>query len=137
MPPGKIMQDVLRSDLLANGLRVEFIDASNRYFGDYHRLRIEVRCRIAVTPQLFAAAADPGAEADRARRLLGDHILWVRHLERMGVAGSDLTTTRQEMIESFVRSSFSYLQSQQFASRYVAIQLTERQNRVRPFRLLK
>jgi hypothetical protein len=41
------------------------------------------------------------------------------------------------MIESFVRSSFSYLQSQQFASRYVAIQLTERQNRVRPFRLLK
>lgn len=131
------MELSLRTDHLANGIRVDFIDGSNRYFGDYHRLRIEVRCRIAVTPQLFAAAADPCAEADRVRSRLGDEVLWVRHLERMGVAGGDLESVRNEMIETFIKSSFSYLQSPQFAARFVACELAERQKKIRPFRLVK
>ncbi|OHB32400.1 MAG: hypothetical protein A2X84_12565 [Desulfuromonadaceae bacterium GWC2_58_13] len=131
------MDHILRTDHLANGVRVDFIDGSNRYFGDYHRLRIEIRCRIAVTPQLFVAAADPCAEAARVRSRLGDEILWVRHLERMGVAGGDLEMVRNEMIESFVKSSFPYLQSQLFPSRFVAIELAERLKKVRPFRLVK
>ncbi|WP_432822053.1 hypothetical protein [Trichloromonas sp.] len=131
------MEHCLRTEHLANGVRVDFIDRSNRYFGDYHRLRVEVRCRIAVTPQLFAATADPCAEADRVRSRLGDEVLWVRHLERMGVAGGDLEMVRSEMIDSFVKSSFSYLQSHEFPIRFVAIEMVERQNKTRPFRLVK
>ncbi len=131
------MEQILRTDHLANGVRIDFIDGSNRYFGDYHRLRIEIRCRIAVTPQLFAAAADPCAEADRVRGRLGDEVLWTRHLERMGISSADLETVRNAMIESFVKSSFSYLQSPQFSSRFVALELAKCQKQARPFRLVK
>jgi len=55
------MAEIIRADELANGVRVEFVDGSNRYFGDYHRLRIEVHCRVALTEQLFADATDPAA----------------------------------------------------------------------------
>jgi hypothetical protein len=131
------MEQILRTDHLANGVCVDFIDGSNRYFGDYHRLKIEIRCRIAITPQLFVDSVSPCAEAARVRSRLGDEIRWVRHLERMGVAGGDLDRIRTEMIESFVKSSFSYLQSPQFSSRFVANELVERQKQVRPFRLVK
>jgi hypothetical protein len=131
------MEQILRTDHLANGVRIDFIDGSNRYFGDYHRLRIEIRCRIAVTPQLFAAAVDPCAEADRVRSRLGDEVFLIRHLERMGISSGDLETVRNEMIESFVKSSFPYLQSPQFASRYVTLELAKCQKQARPFRLVK
>jgi hypothetical protein len=131
------MEQILRTDHLANGVRIDFIDGSNRYFGDYHRLRIEVRCRIAVTPQLFVATEDPCAEADRVRSRLGDEIFWIRYLERMGISTGDLETVRNEMIESFVKSSFSYLQSPQFSSRFVALELAKCQKKVHPFRLVK
>lgn len=131
------METIFRTDHLSNGLRVEFIDRSNRYFGDYHRLQIEIRCRIAVTPQLFAASETPGVDADHVRSRLGDEVLWVRHIERMGVAGDDLEKVRAEMIASFVKSSFGYLQSPLFPSRFVAARMAESRKTVRPFRLVK
>lgn len=131
------MEDILRTDHLPNGVCVDFVDFSNRYFGDYHRLQIEVRCRITVTPQLFAASADPCAEAERVRSRLGDEVLWVRRLERMGVAGDDLESVRNEMVESFVKSGFAYLKSHDFPVRFVASEMAARQKKARPFRLVK
>lgn len=128
------MEQLLRTEHLNNDIRVEFIDASNRYFGDYYRLHIEIRCRIAITPERFSTLIDPDAEADLARSRLGDEILWVRHLERMGVSSDALDEVRQEMIESFVQSTFPYLQSPQFATRAIALALAEGQKRTRPFR---
>ncbi len=131
------MEQILRTDHLDNGVRVDFIDSSNRYFGDYHRLRIEVRCVVAVTPKLFSAAVDPCAEAERVRSRFGDEIIWVRHLERMGISSGELEAVRNEMIASFVKSSFSYLQTPQFFSRFIALEMAKSQTNVRPFRLVK
>lgn len=130
------MENIIRTDELANGVRVEFVDQSNRYFGDYHRLRIEVRCRVAITESLFAEAADPHAEAGRVREMLGAEVLWVRHLERMGVAGSDLDAVRGDLIATFAASNFPYLQSREFPARLVERKLAEGKKPNRLFRLI-
>jgi hypothetical protein len=60
--------ELLRRERLANGLILEFRDLSNRYFGDYHRLHIEVICRIPVDESLFPLPALPEVTIEQARQ---------------------------------------------------------------------
>lgn len=131
------METILRNDQLDNGVRLEFVEDSNRYFGDYYRLRIEVRCRVAIVPALFPEAADPDGEARRIRGLLGEELTWTRHLERMGVATADLPVVRAELLESFATSTYPYLRSPEFPARLLAGELERRKQVRRPFRLVK
>lgn len=106
--------------ILANGLTVEFFDLSNRYYGDYHRVCIEVRCRLVLQREHFPLAADPGRELERVRATLGDYVDFVRTIEKMGVAGGALEAVRAEMIEGYARSTFPYLEAPGFPARLVA-----------------
>jgi len=131
------METILRNDQLDNGVLLEFVEDSNRYFGDYYRLNIEVRCRIAIDAALFPHAVDPAGEARRVRGLLGEELTWTRRLERMGVATADLPVVRAELIESFATSTYPYLRSPEFPARLLAGVLDKRKQARRPFRLMK
>jgi len=131
------MATILRQEQFENGVRLEFVEDSNRYFGDYHRLRIEVRCRVAIAAALFAEAADPSGESRRVRGLLGDELTWTRPLERMGVATADLPAVREKLMASFATSTFAYLRSPEFPVRLLAGELEKRKQARRPFRLVK
>lgn len=79
-----------RNEQLDNGLRVEFFDLSNRYFGDYHRVCVEVRM------QMPSAA--------------GDSPLVRKHtLERMGVAGGEVEAVRDRLTDDYWRHAGRYL----------------------------
>ncbi len=112
--------DPFRREPLANGLTVEFFDCSNRYFGAYWRLYLEVHCRIEVAGILS------GAELEKARSALGESVDFNRRLERMGVAEDDLDTVRQEMVESFLASARAYLEKPAFPARLIASRLKEK-----------
>jgi hypothetical protein len=131
------METILRNDQLDNGVRLEFVEESNRYFGDYYRLRIEVRCRVSIDAALFPHAADPAGESRRVRGLLGEELTWTRPLERMGVATADLPVVRAELMESFATSTYPYLRSPDFPARLLAGELEKRKQDRRPFRLVK
>ena len=131
------MATILRQEQFENGVRLEFVEDSNRYFGDYYRLRIEVRCWVAIDAGLFPEAADPDGEVRRARGLLGEELTWSRPLERMGVATADLPAVRAELLESFATSTYSYLRSPEFPARLLAGELEKRKQAHRPFRLVK
>ena len=120
------MTELIGSETLKNGLIVEFRDKSNRYFGDYHRVRIEVFCRFSLGPELFCASARPQSECERAKALLGEELTFVRHLERMGVAGGRVEEVRRELIDSFAKSAFPYLEAPDFIQRLVARELEKR-----------
>jgi len=120
------MKELFRSECLENGLVVDFFDRSNRYFGDYHRLCLEVRCRIPLTIDLFRDSVDPAEELRRAAELLGTEAVFRRTLERMGVEGAAVERTRAELVESFLRSNLAYLGSSAFAPRFVAVELRRR-----------
>jgi len=110
---------------LSNGLELELHDHSNRYFGDYHRIRIEIRCTIPLAPRFFAGDAQH-PDLLRAQSLFGDALTFTRALERMGVAGDDVEKVREALVHDFLESTARYLEHPEFVRRYVAGQLRER-----------
>lgn len=107
----------LRRERLGNGLVLEFFDRSNRYFGDYYRVRIEVRTRIPIHADLVRHEVDAAGLLDRARKLFGEELVEVRHLERMGVAGAEVEAVHRELIEGFLRVGTIYLQRADYPQR--------------------
>jgi hypothetical protein len=128
----KELGDTLRSVRLDNGLIIEIFDRSNRYFGDYHRVYVEARCRVVLHLDNFAGSADPAAELQSARAVLGNEVVFVRKLEKMGVAGEAVERTRETLIGSFIRSSLSYMSTPAFPGRFVAVELERRRHGRRP-----
>jgi hypothetical protein len=126
------MVSILRSVRLENGLTIEFFDRSNRYFGDYHRLCVEARCRVPLRLEAFAEAADPAAELQAARAVLGSEVVFSRTLEKMGVAGEAVARSREALIESFLRGSLPYLDTPAFAKKFIAGELVRRRQGRRP-----
>jgi len=126
------MKDLIRMERLDNGLTVEFFDRSNRYFGDYHRVCVEACCRVALNMDNFAGSVDPAAELRAARAVLGNEVVFVRRLEKMGVAGEAVEQTREALIGSFIRSSLPYLSTPAFPGRFIAVELERRRLGRRP-----
>ncbi|MDD2557653.1 MAG: hypothetical protein RBR43_01660 [Desulfuromonadaceae bacterium] len=83
---------------LANGLKLNYSDATKRYYGDYYRICIEVKCAL---PQ-------------------EEHGHWhlFKKLEQMGVASSKLDSTKQELLDAFSRMILPYLQRDDFPERF-------------------
>ena len=95
-----------RTEFLPNGLKVEFIDLSNRYFGDYHRVCLEVRI-IALPVDGNADSAATGPQQ-------------IRRLERMGVAGVEVDTVRRQLADDFQRHAGPYLAHPDYPARLAA-----------------
>ena len=91
-----------RTEHLANGITVAFVDRSNRYFGDYHRVCVEV-C-------LSVTGGEPGA----ARPQL------VNCLERMAVPGAEVDTVRRQLVDDYWRHAGVYLAHPDYPARLAA-----------------
>lgn len=98
-----------RTERLANGVCVAFIDQSNRYFGDYHRVRVEVQ--VTVPPLSGDSAAETLAPGGRQR---------ITHLERMGVAGAEVETVRDRLVADYWQHAGRYLAHAGYPARLAA-----------------
>lgn len=94
-----------RRERLANGVDVAFIDLSNRYFGDYHRVCIEVQI------------AAPGPSGSHGTTAGQQRLATVKRLERMAVAGAEVATVRQRLVDDFWRHAGRYLAHPDFPAR--------------------
>ena len=117
------MKNIIREIPLANGLTVQFVDATRRYFGDYHQVRVEISCEVPLTRQLFE---DP-ADYDPALKLLGSTVRYLKQIEHQGVPTLGTADAVQKVIQQFIDHSLSYFASPDFPRRLVATEL----NRVR------
>ena len=88
-----------RTERLANGVVVDFVELSNRYFGDYHRVCVAVRIHVP---------------------LPGDCRHRIKHLERMGVAGADVAAVRDRLVDDYWRHAGPYLAHPDFPTRLSA-----------------
>ncbi|MEA3466300.1 MAG: hypothetical protein U9R29_09915 [Thermodesulfobacteriota bacterium] len=93
------MTDVLVSEHLANGVQIDFVDKTNRYYGDYHRVCIDVELRFAV---------DNHAVAHKFQTL-----------ERMGVSGDDVTVVQTKLIDSFRCGTMPYMERPVFPDKFM------------------
>lgn len=98
-----------RTESLVNGVSVAFFDQSNRYFGDYHRVRVEVQ--VTLPPLSGGTAAESPAGGDRQR---------ITHLERMGVAGAEVETVRDRLVADYWRHAGPYLAHADYPTRLAA-----------------
>lgn len=101
-----------RSETLDNGVIVEFFDLSNRYYGDYHRVCVEVRLTIPL--------ADGNVPASEAQAGLPEVLQRTLQLERMGVAGAEVATVRERLVVDFLRHAGRYLALPDYPARLAA-----------------
>lgn len=94
-------------ETLANGVVINFFDLSNRYFGDYHRVCVEARISVPIPERSEA-------------------LVKVRVLERMGVAGAEVTTVRDRLVADFLHHASGYLGRPDYPARLLAAETAPR-----------
>jgi len=115
----------IRQEKLNNGLQIHFVDESNRYFGDYHRVCILVTLLYPVDA-LPVDNSDDEVFRDRAIAMLGKELKIVKRLERMGVPTAEVEKVRQSMIEAFLDNSSVYLNRPGYPRSLVDAELKKR-----------
>ena len=109
------MENITRELTLANGLVMFFSSQSQRYFGDYYRVKLVIRATIPVLPEYFE---EPGA-FDQACALLGTEVKYRRELERMGIPSTEIDRTVTRLIDDFILNSGSYFSARDFPRKMV------------------
>ena len=88
-----------RIERLANGIVLSCFDRSNRYFGDYNRVCVEIRMTVPTE-------AEP--------------LELVRQLERMAVPGARVAAVRDKLVEDFLANAGRYLVHADYPRRLAA-----------------
>jgi hypothetical protein len=109
-------------ETLANGLHLCFYDQSNRYFGDYHRVRIVVAIELALSNELLD---DPELLA-AGRKRFGASLTTSKVLERMGVPSSRVESLRAELVASYQQEVQSYLSRPEVPLRLLRAELANK-----------
>ena len=118
---------------LSNGLHLRFFDESNRYFGDYHRVRIVVAIEVALTPELIS---DPELLAAGIQRF-GATLTSSKVLERMGVPGARVESLRAELVASYQLEVQSYLNRPDVPARLLRAELANKPSPSTILRMLR
>jgi hypothetical protein len=105
---------------LENGLTVSFYHHTHRYFGDYHRIKVEIICEVPLLEEYFTSLA----EFADARASLGGKAIFRRNLELMGVSSAELEQSLERVIANFSSHSLSYLASPLFPRKLVHAELS-------------
>ena len=108
---------------LKNGVVIEFFDQTNRYFGDFNRVKISV---IATIPIL---ASSLPADLQKVAATYPGFIVYEKSLEQMGVVTSQVKTVTESLVTSFITSVGSYLERQSFAENLLRKDLHEKTER--------
>ncbi len=112
--------ELAREIPLENGLTVSFYQHTHRYFGDYHRIKVEIICEVPLLEEYFTCRE----EFAEARATLGDKAVFRRDLELMGVPSADVEQSIESVIANFSGHSLSYLASPLFPRKVVQAELS-------------
>jgi len=115
-----------RTERLANGVVIEFSDLSNRYFGDDHRVCVEVR----ITTDAPTVGDRPGAAASPSV----EQVRTQSRLERMGVPGAEVEATRNRLVDDYWRHAARYLGQADYPARLLAARAVAARRPLMPHR---
>lgn len=90
---------------LVNGLEFTVFDRTRPYYGDYHRVLLEVVCDVPLHRDFFVSDDD----FIDGRHLLGESVRYCRILEKMAVPFSDLQAVRDDLLARFRSQAECYL----------------------------
>jgi hypothetical protein len=113
------MENLIREFCLPNGLTFACFNQSRRYFGDYFRVMLEVICKVPVRADYFKEAS---AYAE-ARALLGEEIVYRRHMGQMGVASGEIDRVLTRLMAEFEKHAMPYIAASEFPRKFVSGEL--------------
>jgi hypothetical protein len=105
---------------LENGLTVSFYHHTHRYFGDYHRIKVEIICEVPLLEEYFTNIA----EFVEASATLGGKAVFRRNLELMGVSSAEVEQSLENVIDNFSSHSLAYLASPLFPRKLILAELS-------------
>jgi len=106
---------------LGNGVVVEFFDQSNRYYGDFYRVRI-----IAVATVPLTKSTLPEDLSEFAATY-PDCVKYEKSLDRMGVVSTSVEHVVKTLIDEFIESVGCYLEKRNFAENLLRKDMLEDQ----------
>lgn len=113
---------------LENGLQILFVDESNRYFGDYHRICIVATILFPLS-ELPLDNADDEVFRSEAIAKLGEELRVVKRIERMGVPTADVEAVRNSMIDDFLMNASPYLNRPEYPRLLINAEMKKRPTR--------
>jgi len=91
---------------LGNGLTIQIYDHSSVYFGDFHKIRLEIIC----VPE-NEKSDDP---KDCAKKCI-----YRQFIEKMGISSNDLERTKADILNNFKKNSLPYFQNEAFPDKLI------------------
>jgi len=104
------MNNLLRVEDVGDGILVKFFDQSNRYYGDFYRVKISI---VATIP------FDPDSLPDDLRKVAtmsDSFICYEKNLEQMGVPTANVTIVTNALIDNFLESVSHYFKKETFVA---------------------
>ena len=117
---------ILHRQSLENGLELVFSDLSNRYYGDFYQIKIDVLSTVSLTDSFLQGSDLSEQEQLRVRNRFGNMLETHQELKRMGVAGPDVSRVTKELVQQFIDTSFPYMSTADFPLRLLRQRLLER-----------
>lgn len=105
---------------LNNNVVFEFFDQSNRYFGDYHRVKIKA---IVTIPFVLDSLPE---DLRKFAATYPECIKYEKSLRQMGVASSEVQMVTESLTEKFIESVSIYLEKKNFAENLLRKNMKER-----------
>ena len=119
----------IKEERLLNGLRMTFIDETNRYFGDYHRVCLRVV--ISVDLGLAASVTEDVDFWTTAQDALGGDFTIEKKLVRMGVPGAEVDATVASLADEFMKAANDYMVRPDYPKRLAQTELDKRKKVLR------
>ena len=94
---------------LESSVKVDFFSEGNRYYGDFHRVKI---IAVATIPLIVASLPE---DLQFAAEGYAGSVKYEKSLERMGVATNDLEATTLVLVHDFIETVSRYLEKENFA----------------------
>lgn len=120
--------NIVKAMELGNNLKLIIYDNSKKMAGDRWLVSLIARIKIPVDPnsELFS---DPEYSKEEIDRLLGSEVIFEKKRERFFIDEKNKKIVFNELCDSFVNNTISYLSHPDFPKKFVVIKLKEKKKR--------
>ncbi len=118
------MPTLIRTWHLANGLKVEILDDTVSYYGDYSTVKLIIRCRVGVKRE-YLGPFETHPHYKTATEALGAEAEYLREITKPGVPGRNLAGVKAFLVDKFEENALSYFEHEDFPQKFIQKQFSD------------
>ncbi len=112
-------EKIIKEKRMENGLTLAVHDRSRKIAGDRWLVKITAEIKIPVKDVMAGQDAPSNPGVEKITELLGDEVAYEYQDERNFVDDSEKEAVLNEMLDSYMNSSFAYLSNPEFPRRVI------------------